>query len=73
MSPGYIVAQESTNAASVIAPGNGPETLLACGVPNLYFHIGAVVKLDGLGPEVHPDGEVVRVLEPVVDELQQQA
>ena len=37
------------------------------------FHVRAVIELDGLGPKVDPYGQVVRVLEPVIDELQQEA
>lgn len=72
LSPSYIVAEKRTDTAPIVAPGDGPEGFLAGGVPNLHFDVGAIIQLNGLGPEVHPNRQVVRVLEPVVDELQQQ-
>ena len=69
---GDVVDQESANSTAVVGARDGSEVLLSCGVPDLQLDV-LVVYLDGLGPEFHPDGDIVRETCLVLDELQHNA
>lgn len=70
--PGDIVDEERPSSSTVVGPGDGPEGLLTSRIPDLQFDLLAL-DVDHAGPELHPDGEVVDRLEPLVCELKQQA
>jgi hypothetical protein len=53
-----IVDKECTNCTSVIRPGDGPEILLACGVPDLEFYV-FIFHGDGFGTEFNADCNIV--------------
>jgi hypothetical protein len=70
--PCDVVDEQGADGAAVVGTGDGAEVLLACGVPDLQFD-GLVANGDGLGAELHPDGDVVRGPRLVLDELQHDA
>ena len=54
----YVVDKECTDGTAVIRPGNGPEILLACSVPNLEFDV-FIFDGDGFGTEFNADSNIV--------------
>ena len=43
---------------------------MAGSVPYLNFDMSAIVEFDSLGPKINPNGEIMRVFEAVVNELE---
>ena len=68
-----VVNEEGADTPPIIAACYRTKTLLPCRVPYLYLNISAIVKLYGFGTKVHTDCEIVRVLEAVVDVLEEEA
>ena len=69
---GDVVRQENAHRAAVIRAGDGPEPLLARGVPDLQLHALAL-QVHGLDLEVDADGGDERRRELVVGEAEKQA
>jgi hypothetical protein len=64
-----VVYQQDTHGTSVVRGGDGPEALLAGGIPYLQLHALAV-ELDGADFEVDADGSDERGRERVFAETQ---
>ena len=62
----------SLDLPSEVGPGNGPETLLAGGIPNLEFD-GLSFHTECFRSEFDSDGGVIVLFELFVGELQHQA
>lgn len=56
---GDIIDQQSSDGTPVVGPGDRPEILLPSGVPDLQLNV-FIFDLDGLRPELNPDGHIVR-------------
>jgi hypothetical protein len=69
LSPGDVIDQEGSYGALVVGSGDGLESLLTGGVPNLDFD-DLAVDFDGLGSELDADGQLVLMSEFVVRELE---
>ena len=61
----FVIDHDDAICPLVVGVGNGPESLLACSIPNLYFH-AFPLHVQRFKPEVHSDCRVVRVVELVV-------
>merc|ERR1719161_705885 len=69
---GDVVNQKCAGGPPVVGSGDGPETLLSGGVPDLQLDL---LPLDGYQPrsELHSDSEVMIGSEALVCELEKQA
>eukprot|EP00227_Mantoniella_beaufortii_P021557 CAMPEP_0197591626 /NCGR_PEP_ID=MMETSP1326-20131121/13819_1 /TAXON_ID=1155430 /ORGANISM="Genus nov. species nov., Strain RCC2288" /LENGTH=295 /DNA_ID=CAMNT_0043157157 /DNA_START=218 /DNA_END=1100 /DNA_ORIENTATION=+ len=72
LAPRDVVHQQRAGGPAVVAARDGAEGLLPRRVPDLQLDL-LVVDGDHAAAELHADGQVVHVLEPLVRELQQQA
>ena len=55
LASGYVVNQQSTNTATIIAPCYRSKRFLTSRVPNLNFHVCLILQFYGFGPEVNTD------------------
>ena len=68
-----IIDKEGANTASVVASRDRSERFLASCVPNLYFYICILSDCYRFGSKVNTNCQVMSILEPVVNELKQEA
>ena len=68
--PRDVVDEEGARRAPVVRPRDGPKGLLAGRVPYLKLDLFAV-NVDHARAKLHPDGQVVHRLEPLVRKLKQ--
>lgn len=52
---GKVIDNNGPDGSSVISIGNGPESLLSGGIPNLVFN-GFIFKMDSFGGKLHSNG-----------------